>query len=34
MRVVRLARAVGKVKCYADIGHFCYPNNAGPVKTA
>src|SRR5262249_47298627 len=42
MRVIRFAGAVGKVKCCADIGHFCFPNNAGsgaasqrePVKPA
>jgi hypothetical protein len=28
MRVVRFARAVGEVKG-CDIGHFCFPNNAG-----
>jgi hypothetical protein len=30
MRVVRFARAVGKVECCADIGHYLYfPNSAG-----
>jgi hypothetical protein len=29
MRVIRFTRAVGKVKCCADIGHCCFPKNVG-----